>query len=62
MFDRPSQLKGQQIASVLLLFLLFTQQIEYCLSAGFFAHALQKTTVAVNILASDESIHVGFPS
>jgi len=50
------------IAGVSLLLLLFGKKIENCLSDRFLGHALKKTAVALNVLASDEPVHVGLHS
>jgi hypothetical protein len=49
-------------AGVFLLLPLFAKQIEYCLSLCFLGHALKKTTVAFDVLASHEPIHAGLRS
>ena len=46
------------IACIPLLLLLFGKQVEDCLSVWLLGHALKKTTVALNVLGSDELIHV----
>jgi hypothetical protein len=45
-----------------LLLSLFDKQLEYCLSVGFVAQAIEKTPVALDIAASDELVHVGLGS
>jgi hypothetical protein len=45
-----------------LLLLLFGKQLEDCLSVWLLGHALKKTTVPLNVLASDEPLHLGLYS
>jgi hypothetical protein len=47
------------IACIPLLLLLFGKQLEDCLSIRLLGHALKKTTVPLNVLASDEPLHLG---
>jgi hypothetical protein len=42
-----------------LLLLLFGKQLEDCLSVWLLGHALTKTTAPLNVLASDEPLHLG---
>ena len=62
MFDRrigslPCELNW--IACIPLLLLLFGKQLEDCLSVWLLGHALTKTTAPLNVLASDEPLHLG---
>ena len=50
------------IACIPLLLQLFGKQVADCLSVWLLARALKKTTVPLNILASDETVHVGLRS
>jgi hypothetical protein len=47
------------IACIPLLLLLLGKQLEDCLSVRLIGHALKKTTVSLNVLASDEPLHPG---
>ena len=47
------------IACIPLLLLLFGKQLEDCLSVWLPGHALTKTTAPLNVLASDEPLHLG---
>jgi hypothetical protein len=47
------------IACIPLLLLLFGKQLEDCLSVWLLSHALTKTTAPLNVLASDEPLHLG---
>ena len=62
MFDRrigslPCELNW--IACIPLLLPLFGKQLEDCLSVWLLGHALTKTTAPLNVLASDEPLHLG---
>ena len=50
------------IACIPLLLLLFGKQVEDCMSDWLLGHALKKTTVPLNILASNEPLHFGLYS
>jgi hypothetical protein len=50
------------VAGAFLLLLLFGKEIEYLLSLCFLGHALKKATVVLNVLTSDEPVHVGLRS
>ena len=58
--SRPYELNW--IACIPLLLQLFGKQVADCLSVWLLGRALKKTTVPLNILASDETVHVGLRS
>jgi hypothetical protein len=47
------------IVGVPLFLHFFCKEVDYSLSALFLCHALKKTTITRNVLASDELVHFG---